>query len=252
MRVIGECVDKRRGLWYYGCMLENEKSSVWRHNLRRNWKDLLTEFQQNPLGFLVFATMVAIVAITGTDGITDAALFVAAGAAGFFAYRRAKAVEQGMKDADNSRADERFSRSCAMLGRDKSESVQIGGLISLDNLARGRKDEYRAEAFNVVCAFVRDNYNHLRSRQYAIDVFFKKQSQDADYFYAELSADLRTGDFYEMDFTDNVLDNADFNKARVISSLLERAKSMKGAKIPKNVYHTLRTKHNDIVEGEDP
>ncbi len=186
-------------------------------SLRSNWDDLRGEIVQNPLTCLVF--MIILICAFWGSSVGNAALFVAASAAGFFAYRRAKFVEQGMKNTEESRIDERFSRSCAMLGNGKGESVQIGGLISLDNLARKHPGEYKEKVFSVICAFVRTSNENKKSSQEAINIFLKKGTDDSGYFYAGLKAILSGADLKSMNLEDVCLSGADLTGANLTESV---------------------------------
>lgn len=195
--------------------MHNEKKRGILCNLCNDFGILGNEIKQHPLWFFMFSLICVIVAY---KSISEAALFVAASVAGFFAYQRAKAVEQGMKNASESRDDERFSRSCAMLGANKGEAVQIGGLISLDHLAKQKSGEYKQKAFNIACAFIRtSDTDKKKSFQEAINIFLKRGK--GEYFYTGLKAALSGAQLSSMDLKDVCLSGSDLTGANLTEAI---------------------------------
>ena len=244
-------------------------------NLQKDCFNLLGDVAKHPLEFLVFGSVLAFGLVTvAISNWANSAIFVAAWVGAFFAYRRAQAVEKGLRKTEESRLNERFGRFCEMLGHNKAV-VQIGGLIGLDNLAQTQSKKYKKNVFDIACAFIRDNSTADKPRQQAIDLFLKSRTDDADHFYNGITADLTKSNLESMDMTkaflsgailvqsrfkghaldEAILDGANLSKANVFSSTLLRTKSIKGAIIPKDACTGLGDVFviaNNIQEGENP
>lgn len=200
-------------------------SSFWK-SLSDQWDGFWDEVERQPLGYIVFvAILVAGVIISWHGKKQSLLVFVSGWTVAFFAYKRAKAVEQQLQATEKSRSNERFDRLCSMLGGN-GETGKIGGLIGLNNLAREQRESYGKNVFGVVCSFIREGKQGIKPPkpiQYAIDIFFKIQKDDNKrYFYEEMELDLVGANLKEMNLKgvqlpNAVLDKVDFSEAQFSS-----------------------------------
>ena len=91
---------------------------------------------------------------TRTTTIRNLGLLVAGVVALIFAYWRSKVADRQADIARHTLLNERYQRGAEMLGN-RSLSVRIGGVYSLEELAREVPEIYHVKVMRVFCAFVR-------------------------------------------------------------------------------------------------
>ena len=248
-------------------------------NLCKDWGKFVAEVKEAPLGFLVFLVILCLSMglSVGTNMLiamplyTELPFIFIGWIAAFFAYRRAKAVESGMNNAQKSKLGERYIQSCTMLGNDTSETVQVSGLINLDLLARQENEDYRQPVLKIVCYFIKeqaDKENNLLAQQ-AVDMFLRKQEDESDYHYKGLSANLSGAKLEEInikraclsgaDLKDAKLkrvdgaqlDRADLSRSTISVSCLEAAETFENAVVPERMYDYLTVKGYIVIKGEN-
>ena len=246
-------------------------------NLREDWRKFVEDVEKSPLGFLVFLGLLGLFIglflwtnMSMGASYNQLYLIVIGWVAAFFAYRRAKAVEYGMNNAQKSKLGERYIQSCTMLGNDTSETVQMSGLINLDLLARQEKEDYRQPVLKIVCWFIKEQADNEKDplAQRAVDIFLKKQEGDSDYYYEGLSAnlsgaklekinlkyaclsgaDLRDAKLFRVN--DAQLDYANLSGSTIDISSLELAATFKNAIVPEHMYEYLTRKKYLVIKGE--
>jgi hypothetical protein len=87
-------------------------------------------------------------------------LFLALGV--YFTHKRLVALEKQVGIAEKNHYTERFNKSIEQLGSDKS-SVILGGVFTLDALARNHPEDFHDTVYNLLCAFIRDHATHQQS-----------------------------------------------------------------------------------------
>ena len=246
-------------------------------NLREDCRTFVEDVKKSPLGPLVFlGLLVLFIGLFLWTNMPMGAsynqlyLIVIGWVAAFFAYRRAKAVEYGMNNAQKSKLGERYIQSCSMLNNDKSETVQMGGLINLDLIARQKDEDYRQPVLKIVCYFIKeqtDKENNLIAQR-AVDMFLRKQENEPDYHYEGLSANLSGAKLEEINIMDaclsgadlkdaklkrvdgTQLDGADLSRSTISVSRLEVAKTFKNAVVPEHMHDYLTEKGYIVTRGE--
>ena len=192
--------------------------------------------------------------------------------------KRAESTEKSVHNQEaqlrlslKSQIDERFKNAIEHLGGEK-ETIILGGIAELHQIAKEYKDKYAEVVFNILCSYVRSETNVYMTIAEKINttivdtifhyLFLRYPNNPYDEFKADLShcnlsnqeirhlnlkqANLSFSYFSNLD--DSLLDFADFSRSNIFS-ISFKGNSMTGVKLSRT--RIIHTDFKDVVFGTE-